>query len=92
MVDRISVNKDAGEELLGKLPDSAKMWMSHGDKLTAVPKVFQFGTVPVLDISFFLLFFVASNAACFRYEIVSCISNHFWFVFVFFLGYYSTPE
>lgn len=39
VVERIEGNKDAGVDLLGKLPDSAKMWMSHGDKLTAVPEV-----------------------------------------------------
>lgn len=44
MVSRIAANKEAGEALLGKLPDTTKMWMSHGDKLTAVPEVRQ--TVP----------------------------------------------
>ncbi|CAN0382341.1 unnamed protein product, partial [Scytosiphon promiscuus] len=38
MVSRIAANKASGEALLGKLPDTAKMWMSHGDKLTAVPE------------------------------------------------------
>ena len=45
MVARIAANKDAGADLLGKLPDSTKMWMSHGDKLTAVPQVTQAGLV-----------------------------------------------
>lgn len=39
MVSRIAANKDAGADLLAKLPDTTKMWMSHGDKLTAVPEV-----------------------------------------------------
>lgn len=39
MVSRIAANKESGEALLGMLPDTAKMWMSHGDKLTAVPEV-----------------------------------------------------
>lgn len=39
VVSRIASNQEAGVALLGKLPDSAKMWMSHGDKLTAVPEV-----------------------------------------------------
>lgn len=39
MVSRIAANQDAGKDLLGKLPDTTKMWMSHGDKLTAVPEV-----------------------------------------------------
>lgn len=39
MVSRIAANKESGAELLGKLPDTTKMWMSHGDKLTAVPEV-----------------------------------------------------
>lgn len=40
MVSRIPANQAAGKELLGKLPDTTKMWMSHGDKLTAVPEVY----------------------------------------------------
>ncbi|CAM9266052.1 unnamed protein product [Pylaiella littoralis] len=40
MVSRIAANQEAGKALLGKLPDTAKMWMSHGDKLTAVPEGF----------------------------------------------------
>lgn len=39
MVSRIAANQEAGNALLGKLPDTTKMWMSHGDKLTAVPEV-----------------------------------------------------
>ena len=39
MVSRIADNQEAGVALLGKLPDSTKVWMSHGDKLTIVPKV-----------------------------------------------------
>lgn len=39
MVSRIAANQESGADLLGKLPDTTKMWMSHGDKLTAVPEV-----------------------------------------------------
>lgn len=38
-VSKIKANEKAGRELLGKLPDSTTIWMSHGDKLTAVPEV-----------------------------------------------------
>lgn len=39
VVSRIPNNQAAGKDLLGKLPDSTKVWMSHGDKLTALPQV-----------------------------------------------------
>lgn len=38
-VSKIKANEVAARELLGKLPDSTTIWMSHGDKLTAVPEV-----------------------------------------------------
>lgn len=39
MVSKIAANAEAGAALLGTLPDEAKVWMSHGDKLHSVPNV-----------------------------------------------------
>lgn len=59
MVSRIPANQAAGKELLGKLPDTTKMWMSHGDKLTAVPEVYRYIYIP--RNTYIYLCFIASK-------------------------------